>query len=998
MIGTTLSHFKITAKLGEGGMGEVYRAEDLKLKREVALKVLPAHLAARPDRLERFQREAETLAALNHPNVVGIYSVEKAEEMRFLIMERVVGHSLGEVIPAEGLAPAVFFDLAVAIAGAMATAHAKGILHRDLKPANVMVTGDGVAKVLDLGLAKLLEESEGTDEDLPTRTASPTALGAVMGTVAYMSPEQAEGKPVGPPSDVFSLGVLFYEMLSGASPFRRESAALSLAAVLHDRPPPIRRLRRSLPRDLERILERCLAKKPEGRYPSAEALGRDLEASRDRYRRRHAGARAVLRRPIVAIPGLVLLIAGFGLSVWLWRGSAHRHWAREVALPEIERLVEASWRDATEAYELAVEAERYIPDDPHLASLLSRCSLNVSMTTEPPGARISVKRYGAPSDEWTYLGTSPLDGVRLPIGILRWKIERPGYDTVLAAASTWDVRPGGNLLANHLARTLDETGTAPPGMVRVAGAATSAGRLPDFYIDRFEVTNRRFQEFVDAGGYRAREYWKHEFVEDGKILTWEEAMTRFVDETERPGPATWQAGAYPEGQADYPVAGISWYEAAAFAEYVGAALPTGFHWGLARGEATTLVRFPQLGGYAIFAPFSNFGGRGPHAVGSLPGITAFGAYDMAGNVREWCANETQDGRLVRGGSWSDATYMFENPSQLPPMDRAPQNGFRCAYYPELQKVPAAALAKIRLPEKRDLYAVEPVPEEIFEIFRERFSYDRRDLDPRIDNRQETKAHWAHETVSYDAAYGGERIIAHLFLPRTLPPPYQTVVYFPGSGALFQESSAGIEDYFEIRVFLSFLMKSGRAVLFPVYKGTFERRDPSLTALHGGDSSHRYTEYLVQLVKDFSRSIDYLETREDIDHDRLAYYGMSWGAGLGAVIPAVEDRLRASVLISGGVAVRYAGRDVAFRPEADPVHYLPRVRVPTLMINGRYDMLQPLEESIRPMFELLGTPPEHKELLLFDTDHIPPRNEFIKGTLSWLDRYLGPVGDAGQGKG
>jgi len=257
-------------------MGAVYLAEDLSLKREVALKVLPAHLATDPDRLARFQREAETLAALSHPNIVGIYSIEESDDLRFLIMERVVGRSLEEIIPEEGLSPEAFFDVAIPIADAMAVAHAKGIVHRDLKPANVMVADDGVVKVLDLGLAKLLESPTELDEEAPTMTASPTALGVVMGTIGYMSPEQAEGHPVGPPSDIFSLGALFYEMLSGTSPFRRESLASSLAAILHHQPEPIRSERNDLPRRLGQILERCLHKVPDERFATAGALREDL--------------------------------------------------------------------------------------------------------------------------------------------------------------------------------------------------------------------------------------------------------------------------------------------------------------------------------------------------------------------------------------------------------------------------------------------------------------------------------------------------------------------------------------------------------------------------------------------------------------------------------------------------------------------------------------------------------------------------------------------------
>jgi pimeloyl-ACP methyl ester carboxylesterase len=992
LIGQTLSHFRITAKLGEGGMGAVYLAEDLSLKREVALKILPTHLATDPDRLARFQREAETLAALSHPNIVGIYSIEQTDDLRFLIMERVVGESLQELIPEEGLSPETFFDYAVPIADAMATAHARGVVHRDLKPANVMVNEEGVVKVLDLGLAKLLEAPTGVDEEAPTQTASPTALGVVMGTIGYMSPEQAEGAPVGPPSDVFSLGALFYEMLSGENPFRRESMASSLAAILHHQPQSIRSGRHDLPRSLERILQRCLHKAPEERFSTAGKLRESLVDCANLYRRQHSGLRAVLRRPMVAIPATLLLVAGLLLSWRAWQDAEGRRWAREEALPEIQRLVDENWRDFTRAYALAVEAEEHIPDDPRLVELLSLTSRDVPVTTDPPGANVDVRNYFSTSQEWELLGVTPLEGVRLPIGILRWKFEKPGYETVLATDATWDIRPGGRFLeANPISRVLDELGSVPEDMVRVSGAETPAGQLEDFFIDRHEVTNRQFKAFIDAGGYRTEQYWQHPFVENGVTLAREEAMSRFVDQTGRPGPPHWQAGTYPEGQADFPASGVSWYEAAAYAEFAGRALPTQLHWGLASGEATPVILFPQLGGNALFAPLSNFGSGGPRAVGSQPNTVAFGSFDMPGNVREWCFNETAGGRIVRGGSWTDTPYMFIESSHLSPMDRSPQNGFRCAYYPNPERIPEGVFAKGSVIARRNIHEVPPVSDEVFEVYKERFAYDRTDLAARVEARKEDSEYWRRETVTYNAAYGGERIIAHLFLPRSASPPYQTVIYFPGVGSIVQPSSENIEEYFEVPVFVSFLLQNGRAVLYPVYKGTFERQAPSLIALGPQIGANQYSEFLSQLVRDFRRSVDYLETREDVDSDRFAYYGLSWGGAMGGIITAVEDRLAASVWLSGGAEARFTGAPLTnFKSEADPVAYLPRVKVPTLMLNGRYDMDFPLDTVIRPTFDLLGTPPEHKKLLLYDTDHIPPRNEFIREILSWLDEYLGPV--------
>src|SRR5688572_8603272 len=322
-----------------------------------------------------------------------------------------------------------------------------------------------------------------------------------------------------------------------------------------------------------------------------------------------------------------------------------------------------------------------------------------------------------------------------------------------------------------LFRVLDEQRSAPAGMVRVAGAKTSIGPLEDFYIDRYEVTNLEYKKFIDSGGYRKKEYWKHVFTESGKTLSWEEAMARFVDQTGRAGPAGWQAGVYPAGQSNYPVGGISWYEAAAYAEFAGKQLPTEAHWHLATGGATPLILFPQLGGFAVFAPFSNFQSDGPVEVGSLSGITAYGAFDMAGNLREWCWNETAKGRLLRGGAWGENTYSFSDLSQAPPMDRSVKNGFRCALYINYQKIPGTAFAAVQLPEVKDYYSEQPVADAVFQVYTDSFSYDKIPLNGRVESKTQNPDGWVHEKISFDAPYAGERIIAHLFLPSNAPPPY-----------------------------------------------------------------------------------------------------------------------------------------------------------------------------------------------------------------------------------
>jgi predicted Ser/Thr protein kinase len=965
--------YKIAEVIGRGGMGIVYRAEDTKLKRFVALKFLPPELIRNKEAKERFVLEAQTAAALSHPNICTIHEINEEDGKSFIVMEYVEGQSLKEKLQKDPLKIDEALGIAIQVVEGLEKAHTKGIIHRDIKSANIMITKEGQAKIMDFGLAKV---KGGT---LLTRE------GTTLGTVAYMSPEQARGEEVDHRSDIWSLGVVLYEMLSGELPFKGDREASILYSVVHEEPKPLKEIKRDLPTEMTQIIHRALKKKPGFRYSSAAEMLKDLRKYQDVLRAEKLGAlnlRTLLcrvRRPQVAIPAVCAVLIIVLASVWFFNRQAKIRWAREEALPALEQLVDENWRDYTEPYKLAEKAEKYIGNDPRLAEIFSQCSRQINIETEPPGADIYMKEYDAPGSEWEYLGVSPLENIRLPFGILRWKIEKEGFETVLAASSTWDA----GFIPYDLVRVLDEKGSIPEGMVRVTGAETPAGKLGDFFVDKYEVTNKQYKEFIDSGGYKNREYWKHEFIRDGRILTWEEAMAEFVDPTVRPGPSTWQAGDYLKGRENHPASGISWYEAAAYAEFAGKTLPTAYHWDIARGAYTPMIQWPQLGGYAIFAPFSNFQGTGPVPVGSFPGITSYGACDMAGNVREWCWNQTHKGRLISGSAWNDHPKLFGRWSQAPAFDRSSKNGFRCALYPDPARIPESAFQLAKFEEDIDFNEAEPVPDSIFEVYKEQFSYDKTDLNAQVEWKDESHDEWIQEKITLDAAYGRERIIAHLILPKDISPPYQTVIYFPGAEPLNTESSENIGSLFEFDVFLSFLVKNGRAILFPVYKGTFERRDDALTPIVFGDSSHLYTEYLIQVVKDFKRCVDYLETRQDIDSSKLAFYGMCWGAQMGTVISAVEDRLAANVFLAGGL-------HGLGRPEAAQINYVTRVKIPTLMLNGEYDTIFPSDTSTRPMFNLLGTPDEHKELKLFETDHIPPRNEFIKETLLWLDRYLGPV--------
>ncbi len=347
MIGTTLSHYKLTAKLGEGGMGEVYRAEDTTLDRAVALKVLPAALAEDPERLARFEREAKTLAALDHPNIVHIYSVESGtleEEsegeprtIRFLTMQLIEGRSLSEMIPGGGMQLEQIFTLAIPLAEALAAAHEKGVVHRDLKPGNIMVTEEGRVKVLDFGLAKLRQQGALETTEAPTEVL--TGEGRILGTMPYMSPEQLEGKDLDSRSDIFSLGILLYELATGARPFQGDTSVSLISAIVKDTPPSIDTVRAELPHHLARIVNRCLDKNPKRRYQSATEVYNELDVLRREVEsgivssgvtrptsaemeaaRPTTSQRSASRRwwPIAAVVAIVLAGA---VALWLGRGG-----------------------------------------------------------------------------------------------------------------------------------------------------------------------------------------------------------------------------------------------------------------------------------------------------------------------------------------------------------------------------------------------------------------------------------------------------------------------------------------------------------------------------------------------------------------------------------------------------------------------------------------------------------------------------------------------------
>ena len=959
--GARLGSYEVRARLGCGGRGEVYEAFDARLKRTVAIKVVQR---VHPRAQARLWREARHASGLSHPNICVVHEIGEAEGLAYIVMERVEGRSLAAAIPEEGLAVEEALGYALQMAGALAHAHENGLVHRDLKTANVMVTRDGHVKVLDFGLARRVDETPAATGEsgasavaatvaVPTGdSASLTAAGAIAGTLSYMAPEVLAGQPADARSDVWAAGVVIHEMLTGARPFESHDA-FELSAAIQSRVPPA--LPSRVPTILSAVVRRCLVKDPAGRYASGRELHAALEKAAAAARRFRV--RSLLARPAVAVPLILCVASVAAASAWVWKRSSRARWARETALPEIARMTEQGRIDA--AYRLARQAASYVPADPALRRVLQELTVPLTVRTTPPGAEVFAKSYLAEENAWESLGLAPVANKRVHFGYFRFRVSKEGFDTVEGAFAPQ--------LNEVIEFTLDAAGARPPGMVRVSGGPVQArgipaAKVPDFWLDRYEVTNREFQQFVDGGGYHRREYWKQPFVLDGRSLRWEEAMARFVDATGRPGPSTWRLGRHPDGQADHPVRGVSWHEAAAYAEFAGKSLPTVYHWHRAAGDLI----------FTDILSVSNFGGEGPAPVGRYQGVGRYGTYDMAGNVKEWCWNATGSRRYILGGAWNEPTYMFvRDQDALSPFNRAPTHGFRCAKYPNA--VASALLEAVGTP-VRDYTKERPVGDDVFDSYRSIYSYDRGELRAAVESVEEAP-HWRKERITFDAAYGNERVAAYLFVPRNARPPYQTVVWFPGVYAAIFKSSADLGVMF----YADFLPRTGRALLFPIYKGTYERNVPP-----GVSGPNAYRDSVIQRSKDLGRSIDYLKTRADIDTSRLAFYGFSWGANEGVILTAIESRLKTAVLLAGGLP------SARLPPVVDPLHFAPRVRMPVLMLNGREDYAYPLETSAAPLFRLLDAPPRHKRLVVFESGHVPPPITVTREVGAWLDQHLGPV--------
>lgn len=1017
--GEKIGSFEIVKMLGAGGMGEVYLAKDLRLNRLVAIKILPADSAVDVNANRRFLREAQAAAALEHPHICTTHEIGEQNDFRFIVMQFVEGETLSAKIKGGNIKPLDALDITIQVADALTEAHARNIVHRDIKPANIIVSANNQVKVLDFGLAKrLVFDSGDSESSFKTILSQP---GMIMGTVSYMSPEQIRGLEIDTRSDIWSLGIVLYEMLFGKTPFAGDNSVEKLAAILYKDPEKPE----EIPDELKKILEKALQKAPADRYQNAGEIISDLRHLKQEMEfaeqlQIHATtgssdkevhetlAQFLSDNPTIAIHTTVpprkaagtnwkkfafyvLLIAILSAGGLFWWKSYRLDKARE-NLKKVEELAKAEKN--FEAYDLAMDILKVLPNDETLAKILPTISDTLSVNSAPEGAKVYLRRFQSIGDgkfpERQIIGETPVNELKIARGNYILQIEKEGFAPFERTISGTIPRIGGSFIETpplKIEARLVEKDRVPAKMTFVPGgeyslvnwsrSTESKVHLDDYFIDKYEVSNSEFKEFITSGGYWKKEYWKVPITKDGKPVQLTDALQLFKDKTGLPAPRSWTNQNFADGKADFPVTDITWYEAAAYAEFRGKSLPTIFQWEKAARDGTFDPRYNAMPWGFIRQGETTDNRANFRGTGTLPvaanefGMSPFGAFNMAGNVSEWNLNQSSEGFITSGGGWNDLTYSFGDHGEYPGLYSENRIGFRCVLNTNkesdqgAEKIPTAEIPDYK-----------PSSDADFKTWLTHYEYDKKPLNAKIVETTETDA-WQREKITF-MGEGGEQAIAYLYLPKNYPRPLQVLHYVPPGDVV--RGLRSLPD--SIEMFVAPFIKSGRAVFAVVLEGYTERPFPTGYALPD-NSTVEFRKQMVNWITDLRRGVDYLETRNDLNKDKIGFLGISNGANVGLVLTAIETRYKALVFESAGLEKDFRTRT----PETSPIKFASQVKTQKLVINGRYDETFPLNTDAKPLFKLLREP---KKIILYDGGHIPTVEFFVPTVNNWLDETLGNV--------
>lgn len=678
-----------------------------------------------------------------------------------------------------------------------------------------------------------------------------------------------------------------------------------------------------------------------------------------------------------------LLLLTLGILAVGYLGWAF-YWVTYIKSPELEEAV--SKDEYARSWIIAREMDRVLPFLPRIQEALSALGRPATIEVKQDGVDVYWQPYASKEYTWEFLGTTPLGLHYLPVGPIQLRLEKDGYQTAYLSSSnpslTFRNFPF-QVAAEPGKLELVKRDDVPEGMVYVpggpffpaiSGEAAEPYVLSPFYIDRHEVTNEQFKNFIEAGGYNNPLYWQQmDFTKEGKSLSLDEALALMVDQTGRHAPAGWELADYPEGKGNYPVTGISWYEAQAYAVYKGNILPPMYHWAKAAFPIDEIAS-PIA---PVMLSHSNFIGDTLAPVGQFKSYGPYGTFDMTGNAREWVWNIFGGKGLTLGGAVSEPEYTGFQSTPRPRFDRSELNGFRT-----IRLLNPADMNPFGDPivrnELKPLDFYKPLDDDAFKLYSTPYSYGRRPLNPKTVYIDEGHDDWIKEKISIEVGYNNERMDVLIFRPKNISSNIGSVIFYPGLN--YFKFPPAIDEVGPGDMGLDFVIKSGRALVWPALSGSLNRiQDAAASTPTNDDQRRQFRELMVRWRIDSGRVIDYLEDRDDFDNQNVNYMGMSYGAIFTPIVLLYERRFNAAVFLSGGISPFVP-------PMSDGVVLHNRITTPILMLNGKQDYLVPITAQTG-LFNLLGTGKADKRYVAFQAGHWPlPRNQMVNEVLSWLDRY------------
>ena len=659
--------------------------------------------------------------------------------------------------------------------------------------------------------------------------------------------------------------------------------------------------------------------------------------------------------------GLVLLI----FTYFFKKINTNQNLVNEI-IPELIEVFDKG--DISESFRISRELLEEYPNNEIIKNYYNKSSRYVKLKTDKQGIDVSIMYPG--DSIFKYIGKTPIDSFLVPNNYQYHKLKFVYNNNEFIERSR----------NNHNYRFPESTINIPEGHKPFLGVTPRRMwlqgidfeniNIESFSIAVNEVSNKDFQDFVDAGGYENPVYWDFPFKVGDKTYDFNSSVKMFTDRYGRPGPSNWAYGQFPTGLDNYPVTGISWFEARAYAKFSNLSLPNVYQWLLASGNPEDLGNVNQY-----VTRNSNYDSTQLREVTNESG-SFNGLNNIGGNVKEWTLNPngySQEKFSIMGGAFNEASYTFNNYYSLSPFDRSIGNGFRLSK--NLTNGESNLDDEIIPNFKRNFYNIENVSDEVFEVYKSQFSYENMPLNSMTKNIEKFQDGYTAQRFEMNTTYeSDEKLFGFILYSNKFKDKYDPIIIYPTAGSIGTNSHNNLLNQTFNR--FKYLIDEGYAIIHPVYHNTYSREKTHNT--FWPNDSEKYKNTIVKIGQDYKRSIDYIESRNDFNFENLSYFGYSWGSTTSNYLLAIDDRIKAAVLCVGGLMMQKSKKEV------EAHYYIRRIKTPILHIVGKEDGIFGFEESYKPWKELIGTPKNKLKLIeLENVGHGLPWDTIRKHHSNWI---------------